>query len=101
MAIQSVMINLDKPRRLRFGMGAMVAFEQITGKMLQSIETDETYETTAQILWIMLMQDDPELTFVDTCKLVDENADSLDEVSNKIREAIAAATNTGKHSKNV
>jgi len=92
MAIPFVTIELDKPRRLRFGMGAMIEMEQLTGiKIVEMDETAITGETCAKILWIMLKQDDDALTLKDTCHLIDEYGSSLTEVIEKVAEAIRIA----------
>ena len=96
MAIPFVMIDLDKPRRLRFGMGAMVEFEQVTGTKLMDIDGPLSVEATCQALWVMLRQDDPELTFDGVCRLVDDNASGITEVISKTAEAISAALGGGE-----
>jgi hypothetical protein len=99
--IPFVTIELDKPRRLRFGMAAMVEFEQLTGKKLLELDDDLSFETTAQALWVMLRQDEPELTFAEACALVDEHAGSLTDVLKAVTRAIFAAISSKKKSKNV
>lgn len=91
MAIPFVMIDLDKPRRLRFGMGSMVEFEQVTGQKLMDMDGALSVENTCKALWVMLKQDDPALTFADVCRLVDDNASGIAEVVSKTAEAITAA----------
>ena len=76
--IPFVMINLDKPRRLRFGMSAMLEFEQLTG--LKLMELSVTPETYAKVLWVMLKQDDPDITLKQTAELVDDYAESVVDV---------------------
>lgn len=94
--IQHVIINLDKPRKLRMGMGAMVDYEQEFGQKLADIDDDSvSVETLARLLWVMLRRDDPALTFAQVLDLVDEHAESLEYVSKKIWDAIRIATSTG------
>ena len=95
MAIPFVMIELDKPRKLRFGMGAMVEFEQLTGIKLMSLDDEMSIQTAAKVLWIMLKQEEKELTFEKTLELVDEYADNLNSVIEKVTEAIGAAFKHG------
>lgn len=91
MAIPFVIINLDKPRKLRFGMGAMVEFEQLTGLKLTSMSDEMSMDMCSKILWIMLKQEDKELTLDDTINLIDEYADNLNDVIESVTKAIQAA----------
>lgn len=91
MAIPFTTINLDKPRKLRFGLGAMVQFEQYTGKKLTEIGSDMSIETAAQMLWAMLKQDEPGITPEQVYNLVDDNADNMTDVMACITEALQAA----------
>lgn len=101
MPIPFTMINLDRPRKLRFGMGAMVEFEQITGIKLTSLDDELSFDVLAKILWVMLKQEEKELTFEQTLNLVDDHVDDLSEVMEAVTRAIQAAFNTGKKSPNV
>lgn len=91
MAIPFIMINLDRPRKLRFGMGAMVEFEQLTGIKLMELNDEMSMDICSKILWIMLKQEDKELTLQKTCELIDEYAESITEVITAITKAIEAA----------
>lgn len=91
MAIQFLTVNWDKPRRLRFGMGAMVEYEQITGEKLSALNQDLSYDTCAKILWVMLKQDDNDLTLKDVCNLVDEYGDNISDVIDLVTTAIELA----------
>ncbi len=91
MAIPFIMINLDRPRKLRFGMGAMVEFEQLTGIKLMELNDEMSMDVCSKILWIMLKQEDKELTLQKTCELIDEYAESITEVITAITKAIEAA----------
>lgn len=91
MAIPFIMIDLDRPRKLRFGMGAMVEFEQLTGIKLMELNDEMSMDICSKILWIMLKQEDKELTLQKTCELIDEYAESITEVITAITKAIAAA----------
>ena len=85
------MIDLDRPRKLRFGMGAMVEFEQLTGIKLMELNDEMSMDVCSKILWIMLKQEDKELTLQKTCELIDEYAESITEVITSITKAIEAA----------
>jgi hypothetical protein len=78
MPIPFEMITLDKPRRLRFGMGAIIEFEKVTGMKL--MEIDGSPDTYIKLLWYMLQADEPSLTLKDVCNLVDDYANSIGEV---------------------
>lgn len=95
--IPYVELTLDgKAYKLRFGMGAMVAFEKSTGKKLMEIDENMSVETTAELLYAMMRQENKELTFEDTMDLVDNGADSLTDITAKVTEAIMAAFMGGK-----
>lgn len=83
------MINLDKPRRLRFGMRAIMEFEQVTG--IKLMEMDGSPQTMINVLWFMLQQDEPGLTLESVCNLVDDHAESLAEVFEKIEKVLNGA----------
>lgn len=99
--IPFVTIELDRPRKLRFGMGAIVEYEQITGKKVQEIDEDISFSDLSNLLWVMLRQEQPDLTREQVLALVDDHAQSIGYVTNKVSEAITAAFNTGKKTKNV
>lgn len=92
--IQYVTIQLDRPRKLRIGMGAMVAYEQEFGEKLADID-EESVTSLARLLWVALRKDDPALTLDSMIDIVDENAPSLEYVSTKLRDAIHLASQTG------
>jgi hypothetical protein len=74
------MLTLDKEYKLRFGMGAMSQYEQLTGLKLADIDVDIPYDIVLKLLWVMLKQIEPDLTLEKTIELVDENADNLVEI---------------------
>ena len=49
----------------------------------------------AKILWVMLRQDEPGLTFEQVCVLVDEHTDNVNTVMTAVTTAIQAAFGTG------
>lgn len=85
-----IVIELDRPRRMRFGLEASIEFEQLSGKKLAEVEEDMDQLTLAQLLWAMLRAEDEALTFKQALKLVDEHA-SLPEINQKVNQAIAEA----------
>ena len=91
MAIPFVSIELDRVYNLRFGMGAQVEFEQVTGINCTQIEENASITTYAKVLWIMLRRDTKELTFEQVLDLVDNYALNETYVIEKVAEAIQAA----------
>ena len=96
MAIPFITINLDKPRKLRFGMGAMVEFEQITGIKLMSLGDEISIDTASKILWVMLKQEDETLTLKEMLNLIDDYADNITSVMEKVTQAIQSAFQSGE-----
>lgn len=78
------------------GLGSIVEYEQITGKKITEIDEEMTITDCAELLWIMLKQEDKDLTLQSTCDLIDEYADNVQMVMEKVTEAITAAFATGE-----
>ena len=91
MAIPFVTIKLDKTYQLRFGMRAMVEFEQTSGKKLMELNEEMSVETACQMLWIMLKKDRPELTLMEVCDLVDDYAQNIMDIVDAVTEAVQDA----------
>lgn len=89
--IPFTIINLDKPRKIRLSSFAIVEFEQTTGIKLQAIEDQMSYETSMKLLWIMLKQEQDDLTFKDTLTLVDDCAEDLTYVLKSVQETTTNA----------
>ena len=100
MATPFVMIDLDKPRKLRFTMGAMVEFEQLTGLAILRDGIPQSVDNYSKALWVMLRQEDPELTMEQLMKIIDEHTNGIFDVVKKIDEAMAAGINTTGKAKN-
>lgn len=94
MAIPFSIIQLDRPRKIRFGMGAMVEFEKTTGIKLTAIGGEMSMDTCAKILWIMLKQDEKELTLEGTLALIDDCAESIGDVMKAVTNTMEAAFKT-------
>ncbi len=86
--MQFVMLDLDRPYKLRFGMGAVVEFQELTGVTLEQLESERTLEMLMMALWVMLRQDDPDLSWNDARKLVDEHAADLETIVTATSRAI-------------
>lgn len=91
MAKPFINIKLDKEYRLRFGMGAMIEFEQLTGIKLTEISDEISFTIAAKLLWVMLKQEQPNLTLEETSRLVDDNVDDLMYIINTVIKAVEAA----------
>jgi len=98
--IPFVTIELDRPRKLRFTMGAMIEFEEITGIKLMELEDELSFVVAAKAMWVMLRQEDKELTFEAMQGIIDEYADNLTYVIEKTTQAIRAAFQNKKKSPN-
>jgi hypothetical protein len=95
--IPFVMLNLDRPRKLRFGMGALIEFEQVTGiKAAEFDEENMSFDLMGKVLWLLLKQEDKDLTLEGTYALVDEYAANLTVVMEAVSQAIDGAFNTGE-----
>lgn len=90
--IPFIPLELDKVYNLRFGMGAAYEFEKLTGVKVTQIDlaTFSIIEI-AQLLWVMMRQENKDLTLEQTLKLIDDYADNLLDVTEKIGEAITLA----------
>ena len=85
----AVIIELDRPRRMRASLNALVRIEEECGKPIEEIlVTDKSISMrdTRVLLWALLSDDDPELTIEQAGGLID--AINLPEISQKITETI-------------
>ena len=90
--IPFVPIKLDKVYNLRFGMGAAYEFEKLTKIKVTKIDLENFSITElCQLLWVMMKQENKDLTLEQTLKLVDDNAESMTVVIEAITSAITAA----------
>jgi hypothetical protein len=92
MGIPFTIINLDRPRKVRLGYGAMVEFEETTGIKIQDIGNDISITTYMKLLWVMLKQEDETLTFKKMLEIIDEYADNLEDIIGKINQAVVAGS---------
>lgn len=90
MAQPFVMINLDKPRKLRLSMKAMIEFEKTNKIKLMDLGKEMSVEICAKLAYTMLKQEDSELTLAAAVDLLDEYL-SPGEIIEKINEAMSAA----------
>jgi hypothetical protein len=79
------MINLDKPRKLRLTIQAALEIEQTFG--IKILDVDNNMESISKILWILLKQEEKEISFEQTCEMMNE-AESMSYISNTVLKAI-------------
>ena len=91
MSNPNVKIKLDKIYNLKFGMGAMYDFEELTGTRIMDLDDNLSFTTCAQLLFVMISQENESLTLKQVCKLVDESDITVEEVLQTITRAIEAA----------
>ncbi|HYH05383.1 MAG TPA: hypothetical protein VEC37_19995 [Bacillota bacterium] len=90
MAVLSVPIMLDKERKLKFGYGAMIAIEDLTGDgfldVIQELQEKPRIKTVRNILWAGLIHEDKTLTPDQVTEILDNC--ELDNLLGKLNEAI-------------
>jgi len=57
-----VEIELDKTRHMMFTFGVAKKFKELTGKAVEEIDEDMTFDEVSVLLYLMLQVEDPELT---------------------------------------
>ena len=98
MAIPFVVIELDKPYNLRFGMGSQIQYEKLSKKTIpelgKEMQTGLSVTTLSMVLYVMLKKEIKDLTIEQVSDLVDEYADNIPYITEKVCEAINAAYET-------
>jgi len=95
MAVLSVPIMLDKERHLKFGFGAMIALEDLTGKtffeIIQELQDLENIKVSKirDIMWAALIHEDKELTLEQTIDILDQG--NCMDLLGKLMEAVELA----------
>lgn len=95
MAVLSVPIMLDKERHLKFGFGAMIALEDLTGKtffeIIQELQDLENIKVTKirDIMWAALLHEDKGLTLDQTTEILDQG--QVMDLVGKLMEAVELA----------
>lgn len=86
-----VTVELDKPRRLRYGINALCMIEDMLGKPLTKLDTDRmSIKDIRTVLYCGLAGDDKDLTPEKVGDLIDEHS-NLEEIIQKMTEAITLA----------
>jgi hypothetical protein len=89
-----VIINLDKPRSLRFDLNAMAAYEDTTGKSAFAIGDNLTATSIRALLWSCLIHEDDKLKVEDVGSLI--HAGNMQEITTKINQLVQTSTDTGE-----
>jgi hypothetical protein len=77
MALTHVDITLDKPRRLRFDINALIDIENVSGgKSIQQVLGNMGIGTIRLLMWAGLKHDDRRLTQEKTGELLQEHLDA-------------------------
>ena len=95
-----VLVELDKPRKLRYTINALVTLEETLGKPITEIMATFTsglygFKEIRALLWAGLLDDNPDLTPEEAGTLLDEAPDFTN-VIQKIGEALEASFGTQK-----
>lgn len=92
--------RVEKTYKLRFGMGAMIEYEQLTGKKLTELGNNASMSEICEILWVMLKQTDESLTLKSASKLIDEQYDgTMQDLMELVNEVINMALPTQENPK--
>lgn len=89
-----IIIELDKPRKLRLDLNAMCQFEQATGKSLFNSGVGTSATDMRALLWACLLGDDPTLTLEQVGAMI--SVDNMADVSSKLSEAVQVAVPKAK-----
>lgn len=88
---QGVIIELDKPRTLRYGMNALIKIEELTAKNLAKLDLDNiSIKDLRTIVYAGLFHEDKSLTPEKCADLIDEYSD-IGTVAEKLGEAMTLA----------
>lgn len=90
-----VIVELDRPRKMRYGMNALIEIEETLGKKISEIfPQDNTqlvgFKELSIVIYAGLKADDKELTLERVGDLIDEYSD-IETVSIKMSEAFEAS----------
>ena len=97
---KGVLIELDKPRTLRYGLNALVTIEEQIGRPLTGLDFNNvSVKDLRAILYAGLFHEDKELTPEKVADLVDDFS-NIETISTKVGEAMTLAFG-GEGSKNV
>lgn len=94
---QSIDIILDKPRKLRYGWEALAYIEESLNKPAAQIDFNNLFvKDVAAIIAAGLVHESPGITAKDILKILDEHDVDIEELTEKVRQAMEMANATGK-----
>ena len=92
---KGVAIELDKIRMLRYGINALVAIEDLTGKAITALDlANVKMKDLRTIIYAGLSHEDKELTPEKVGEIID-NFGSIEEIAEKVGEAMTLAFGKG------
>lgn len=94
MRTNDVIINLDKPRKMKLDLNAMAAYEETTGKSAFDIGKNVSATNIRALLWAALIHEDDTLTIKDVGALL--HMGNMQAVSEKITQLIQTSTEQGE-----
>jgi hypothetical protein len=90
----------EKTYKLRFGMGAMVEYEELTGNKLTEFGYDTSMSDLCKVIWVMLKQENDSLTLKSASKLIDDKFDgTMDDLMKLVNDVIEMALPTPENPK--
>jgi hypothetical protein len=96
----TVIINLDRPRSVKFGHRALKLLGAMTGKTLSNMSEDDfDLGELEKVMYCGLLADDPTLKIEDMEDLLDK-AESFNEILNAMNEALNMAFQPTEQQKN-
>jgi len=91
MAKPFVIIDLDKPRKLRYGINQIIILEELIGKSLSEMDLSKlSFKDLRSMIYAGLSWEDKEITPELVGDLIDEYS-NIEEVSKKMTEAFEAS----------
>ena len=91
-----VIIDLDKPRSLRFDLNSMAAYEDATGKSAFAIGDNISATSIRALLWACLIHEDDTLTIEQVGRLI--HTGNMQDITTKINKLVQTSTDTGEES---
>ncbi len=95
---QSIIVNIDRPRRMRFSTNAMIVAEELSGLNILDIDLNGAkagFKAMLALIFAALWADDNDLTLQRAGELADEYEDGVLGLFEKAAEAIAVGMGGG------
>ena len=84
-----IKVKLDKVRHLRLDLNAMVAYERVSGKKIESFGPDSSMEEVLYLLWACLLHENKDLAVEEVGSIV--HAGNIGEVADSLAQAFRVA----------